>query len=1096
MAGKSNFHANLPILDGKNWDTWVKQMNVIFIVQEADEQKSYGGDAKVKKVKLQALKRQFELLEMKNDEAVAEYFTRVETLTNQMKNCGSTLSEEEMVEKVLRTLTHKFDHIVVTIEQTRDLSEIKMEDLQSTLEAHELKHGERNHGKEDEQALFVKFKKYQDEKKKWQNKKGSKKGKESVEDKPESSKKEGGGQNTKKDKSTIKCYSCNKYGHYAITDEEESEAHMIENDNGSDQGPLLMMPTTEDEFGKQEGWYLDTCCSNHMTSNKEWLVNYDSSKKSTIQFADSRTVKSEGIGDMLIKGKDGNQVLITGVMYVPDLPSNILSIEQLVEKGFTVSLGNNQMEVYNVGNKMVFCASLSQSRIVQVKFENSNSEVLIEEENDKSIKISRTGGASKHTSKESDSEHQKVHISEDVIMNEVHINEDSESDCNAETEVEADVEAPEAEVSAVEANVETRAESTKARESDVEADAEASEAEVSAVKANAEARARSTVVEANVEARARSTRTKDWNPETKVEASEVEANVETEVISTRKSQVLARWQECELADDNGDVKVLENESWDWKQKSTSKKTCEVDLDVGTSEANALVTFVDQHQHHENHNEEDSSSDEDNGRHLLVRTHRTTQIPRRLADCDMVPDNIVDNEGNIVHYAMIADTEPLDVKSALKSKVWLKAIIDELKSIEKNKTWDMCKLPSDKRAIDVKWVYKLKQNPEGQVIKHKARLVAKGFLQKQGLDYDEVFSPVARHDTIRLVIALACSRRWPMFHLDVKSAFLNGSLEEDVYVKQPPGFELKGMEDRVLKLNKAFVEYGVYVKHSDDKHMLIICLYVDDLLVTGSSPMEIENFKSQMKTVIPADTRLKLEVDGSSETVDSTMFRQLLGSLRYLCQTRPDISYAVGYVSRFMSKPLKSYLLAAKRILRYINGTIHYGVLFPYSRDSSKLELNGFSDADWCGDKVDRRSTSGYVFKFQNAPVSWCSKKQSVIVLSSCEAEYVAGSLAACQANWLQSLLSEMKITDNITVMLKIDNKSAINLAKNHVSHGKSKHIETMFHFLRDQVNKGKLSLEYCSTNDQHADILTKAVKGDQFLKLRREMGIVSFDSLN
>ncbi|GAU10169.1 hypothetical protein TSUD_421370, partial [Trifolium subterraneum] len=274
MAGKSNFHANLPILDGKNWDTWVKQMKVIFIVQEADEQvntildplpanateqqrttfreaqkkdskalflihqcvdskvfekiadattskdawdilqKSYGGDAKVKKVKLQALKRQFELLEMKNDEAVAEYFTRVETLTNQMKNCRSTLSEEEMVEKVLRTLTHKFDHIVVTIEQTRDLSEIKMEDLQSTLEAHELKHGERNHGKEDEQALFVKFKRYQDEKKKWQSKKGSKKGKESVEDKTESSKKEGG-QKTKKDKSTIQCYNCNKYGHYA-----------------------------------------------------------------------------------------------------------------------------------------------------------------------------------------------------------------------------------------------------------------------------------------------------------------------------------------------------------------------------------------------------------------------------------------------------------------------------------------------------------------------------------------------------------------------------------------------------------------------------------------------------------------------------------------------------------------------------------------------------------------------------------------------------------------------------------------------------------------------------------------------------------------
>jgi KUP system potassium uptake protein len=120
----------------------------------------------------------------------------------------------------------------------------------------------------------------------------------------------------------------------------------------------------------------------------------------------------------------------------------------------------------------------------------------------------------------------------------------------------------------------------------------------------------------------------------------------------------------------------------------------------------------------------------------------------------------------------------------------------------------------------------------------------------------------------------------------------------------------------------------------------------------------------------------------------------------------------------------------------------------------------------------------------------------VIALSSCEAEYVAGSLAACQTNWLQSLLSEMKVTDNITVVLKLDNKSTINLAKNPISHGKSKHIETRFHFLRDQVNKGKLSLEYCPTNNQQADILTKAVKKDQFLKLRREMRVVCFDSLS
>ncbi|CAJ2659609.1 unnamed protein product [Trifolium pratense] len=204
MSRKSNFHANLPILNGKNWDTWVKQMKGIFIVQEVDEQvntildplpanptnqqrttfkeaqkkdnkslflihqcvdakvfekiaysttskeawdilhKSYGGDAKVKKVKLQTLKRQYELLQMKNDEAVAYYFTRLATLTNQMKNCGSNLAEQETVEK-LRTLTPKFDHIVVTIEDTKNLSEVKIEGLQSTLEAHKLKHGDLIH---------------------------------------------------------------------------------------------------------------------------------------------------------------------------------------------------------------------------------------------------------------------------------------------------------------------------------------------------------------------------------------------------------------------------------------------------------------------------------------------------------------------------------------------------------------------------------------------------------------------------------------------------------------------------------------------------------------------------------------------------------------------------------------------------------------------------------------------------------------------------------------------------------------------------------------------------------------------------------------
>ncbi|GAU36721.1 hypothetical protein TSUD_318190 [Trifolium subterraneum] len=1077
MAGKSNFHANLPILDGKNWDTWVKQMKVIFIVQEADEQvntildplpanateqqrttfreaqkkdsktlflihqcvdskvfekiadattskdawgilqKSYGGDAKVKKVKLQALKRQFELLEMKNDEAVAEYFTRVETLTNQMKNCGSTLSEEEMVEKVLRTLTHKFDHIVVTIEQTRDLSEIKMEDLQNTLEAHELKHCERNHGKEDEQALFVKFKKYQDEKKKWQNKKGSKKGKESVEDKSESSKKEGG-QKTKKDKSTIQCYNCNKYGHYASeckapkkkkSQNTEEEANVAQDDSTSEDDVSFMVTIT-DETTESMVWYFDTGCSNHMTGNKSILTDFNKCLNTRIKLANGNFIAAEGMGNVVIQRSNGKKAVIEKVLYVPGMKYNPMSVGQLLEKGFKAVFEGERLKLFDLKQRLILKTAQSQNRtfktqvktieikclatstedkdrlpsviapvdtcttcllgkhprssfksnlpmrysevlnvvhsdicgpidvlstggnkyfitfvdeysrmiwLYHIKAKSEACEVfkrfktLVEKQSDKSIKVLRTDGGGEYTSKEFEN-----YCKDQGIIHEVTTPYTPQHNGLAERRNRSILDMARSMVK--QKGLPHRFWGEAVSTAVYILNRSPTKKLIDKVPEEVWSKCKPSVTHFKVFGSLSYKHVPDARRKKLDDKSEPMVFVGYHRTGYRLYNPTS--DKIEIS---RDVKVLENESWDWKQKSTSKKTCEVDLDVGTSEANAS----------------------DNGRHLPVRTHRTTQIPRRLADCDMVPDNVVDNEGNIVHYAMLADTEPLDVKSALKSKVWLEVMIDELKSIEKNRTWDICKLPSYKRAIDVKWVYKLKQNPEGQVIKHKARLVAKGFLQKQRLEYDEVFSPVARHETIRLVIALGSSRRWPMFHLDVKSAFLNGPLEEDVYVKQPPGFELKGMEDRVLKLNKALyglkqaprawnkridqflvmqgfvkcsVKYGVYVKHSDNKHMLIICLYVDDLLVTDSSPMEIENFKSQMKSefemtdlgkltyflgmelletpkgvilhqvkyateilkkfemldcnsaVIPADTRLKLEVDGSSETVDSTV----------------------------------------------------------------------------------------------------------------------------------------------------------------------------------------------------------------------------------
>ena len=139
---------------------------------------------------------------------------------------------------------------------------------------------------------------------------------------------------------------------------------------------------------------------------------------------------------------------------------------------------------------------------------------------------------------------------------------------------------------------------------------------------------------------------------------------------------------------------------------------------------------------------------------------------------------------------------------------------------------------------------------------------------------------------------------------------------------------------------------------------------------------------------------------------------------------------------------------------------------------------------------------GYVFTLFNCPISWCSKKQTVVALSTCEAEYISACYAACQGIWLQSLLHEMKIEIDDEVELMVDNKSAINLAKNPIAHGRSKHIETKFHFLRDQVSKGRIKLTYCKTENQVADVLTKPLKIERFKVMRRLLNMHSLDSLN
>ncbi|XP_047174799.1 uncharacterized mitochondrial protein AtMg00810-like [Vigna umbellata] len=344
----------------------------------------------------------------------------------------------------------------------------------------------------------------------------------------------------------------------------------------------------------------------------------------------------------------------------------------------------------------------------------------------------------------------------------------------------------------------------------------------------------------------------------------------------------------------------------------------------------------------------------------------------------------------------------------------------------------------------------------------------------------------------------------------------------------------------IGLEKCASEHGVYVQcyqHSERREMLIVCLYVDDMLITGSSVERITNFKFQMlqefeksdlgqlnyflgieftktdeglmmhqsrytldmlnkfnmihcnSANTPAEVGLKLEKDPEEEGVDPTEYRKMVGSLRYLCNTRPNISYSVGLVSRYMQNPRISHLMAIKRILRYLKGTHNFGILLPGGESEGEVRINAYSDSDWCGDKSDRKSTAGYVFFLNGAPISWSSIKEPVVALSSCETEYIAACEATCQAAWLSSLMSELKIEVEGKVRLLVDNKSAIELTKHPASHGRRKHIETRFHYIREQVSKGKLEVVYCRSEDQIEDLLTKALKGERFLILRKQIGV-------
>ncbi|KAH9647737.1 retrovirus-related pol polyprotein from transposon RE1 [Citrus sinensis] len=489
------------------------------------------------------------------------------------------------------------------------------------------------------------------------------------------------------------------------------------------------------------------------------------------------------------------------------------------------------------------------------------------------------------------------------------------------------------------------------------------------------------------------------------------------------------------------------------------------------------------------------------------------------------------------------SEPTSVSKALSDPMWYKAMQEEYLALKANHTWDLVLPATPVKIVGNKWVFRIKYNSDGSVSRYKARLVANGFHQTHGVDYTETFSPVVKSSTIRVILSLAILNHWVIRQVDVNNAFLNGILIEDVYMAQPQGFVDSTKPNHVCKLNKAL--YGLkqaprawfdrfkdamlsqwHFQHSSPVPTPMSTGYY----LTKDLGEPIDNV-SQYRSVIGAlqyvtltrpdiafsvnklsqflsDPRTQhwdackrllrkcftVAVTVASGLPDTDKRQAEFGAVSIQNENGlPDsknrksgFGAALDYLLCGFARIIFKFPIHPPSWVAHLYFTIHLGLQF-YNQGA--LQIHYFSDSDWACDHDDRKSVAGFAVYLGPNLVSWSSKKQAVVSRSSTEAEYRSLAHAASEVTWIKSLLGELSINLSSTPMMWCDNQGAIALAYNPVYHAKTKHVELDIHFIRDKVTAKEVAVCYVPSQDQTADVLTKALSFKQFSYFRSKLNV-------